>query len=209
MKNSWPLEDISPPPLPPRGKLKIWKALNPQFVIVYLFSAPERRTSDAPPLPRRLPSRRASYFFIFILMQNAHIYCHYIFLQDSEMTDIDMPVLRDSGYSESLHSASYEEFVLPSIDKDKIIPPPLPPKHTQSQLNSELNGINYIIYERPYFIFIFLYFVCIYICFKCNHLFLRTTKFRQLFCARNDAPLGIQSLVKYKTFILELVPFYA
>lgn len=57
------------------------------------------------------------------------------------MTDLDTPVLRDSGYSESLHSASYEEFVLPSIDKDKM-PPPLPPKNTQSQPNSEPNGIN-------------------------------------------------------------------
>jgi hypothetical protein len=50
-------------------------------------------------------------------------------------------VLRDSGYSESLHSASYEEFVLPSTDKDKT-PPPLPPKNTQPQLNSDPNGIN-------------------------------------------------------------------
>lgn len=56
------------------------------------------------------------------------------------MTDIiDAPVLRDSGYSESLHSASYEEFVLPSMDTDKT-PPPLPPKNTQSQSNLESNG---------------------------------------------------------------------
>lgn len=97
VRNSWTLEDSSPPPLPPR--------------------APERRTSDAPPLPRRLPLRR-----------------------DSEITDLDTPVLRDSGYSESLHSASYEEFVLPSIDKDKT-PPPLPPKNTQPQSNSEPNEL--------------------------------------------------------------------
>lgn len=50
-------------------------------------------------------------------------------------------MLRDSGYSESLHSASYEEFVLPSTDIDKT-PPPLPPKNTQSQPNSDPNGIN-------------------------------------------------------------------
>ncbi|XP_015379000.1 PREDICTED: dedicator of cytokinesis protein 3 [Diuraphis noxia] len=97
VRNSWPLEDSSPPPLPPR--------------------APERRISDAPPLPRRLPLRH-----------------------DSEITDLDTPVLRDSGYSESLHSASYEEFVLPTIDKHKT-PPPLPPKNTQSQLNSEPNEL--------------------------------------------------------------------
>lgn len=54
---------------------------------------------------------------------------------------MDTPVLRDSGYSESLHSASYEEFMLPSINKDKT-PPPLPPKNMQSQSNSEQNGIN-------------------------------------------------------------------
>lgn len=60
------------------------------------------------------------------------------------MTDLDTPVLRDSGYSESLHSASYEEFVLPSMDKDKT-PPPLPPKNTQTQPNSEPNGINQIL----------------------------------------------------------------
>lgn len=59
------------------------------------------------------------------------------------MTDLDTPILRDSGYSESLHSASYEEFVLPSIDKDKT-PPPLPPKNTQPQSNSESNGRNQI-----------------------------------------------------------------
>jgi len=73
------------------------------------------------------------------------------------MTDIDTPVLRDSGYSESLHSVSYEEFVLPSINKDKIIPPPLPPKQTQSQLNSEPNGINCITFECLYIFFFILY----------------------------------------------------
>lgn len=57
------------------------------------------------------------------------------------MADVDTVLLRDSGYSESLHSASYEEFVLPSIDKDKA-PPPLPPKNVQPQPNPESNGIN-------------------------------------------------------------------
>jgi len=61
-------------------------------------------------------------------------------MEDSEINDLDAPVLQDSGYSESLHSVSYEEFVLPSINKDKT-PPPLPPKNTQSQPNSETIGI--------------------------------------------------------------------
>lgn len=58
-------------------------------------------------------------------------------------------MLRDSGYSESLHSASYEEFVLPTVVKNKT-PPPLPPKNIQSQPNSEpigtLQNINIQIY---------------------------------------------------------------
>lgn len=73
-------------------------------------------------------------------------------------------MLRDSGYSESLHSASYEEFVLPSINKDKT-PPPLPPKSMQSQPNSESNGINnYSIIHKQFLLkyFIFILFFKIY-----------------------------------------------
>ncbi|XP_050437512.1 dedicator of cytokinesis protein 3 isoform X2 [Adelges cooleyi] len=78
----------------------------------------DRKNSDAaPPLPKRMPSRR-----------------------DSELiTDIDAPIQRDSGYSESLTSVSYEEFVLPSSDPKN--PPPLPPKNTQTQSNPESNDV--------------------------------------------------------------------
>lgn len=65
-----------------------------------------------------------------------------------------------------MHSASYEEFVLPSMDKDKIIPPPLPPKNTQSQPNSEPNGrYKLILYTNNQFLF-YKYVSNIFICFK-------------------------------------------
>ncbi|XP_050533759.1 dedicator of cytokinesis protein 3 isoform X2 [Daktulosphaira vitifoliae] len=96
IRNSWSGEDNTPPPpLPPR--------------------ALEKKNNDiAPPLPKRLPSRR-----------------------DSELiVDLDAYIQRDSGYSESLHSMSYEEFVMPSIDANKT-PPPLPPKNIQVLPTSE------------------------------------------------------------------------
>jgi len=106
-------------------------------------------------------------------------------------------VLRDSGYSESLHSASYEEFVLPSIDKDKT-PPPLPPKNTQPQSNSEPNGRNQISFNR-----VLSNILCLI------YSYFRTPDSGKLFCAWNNETLGIQPLVKHKTLILELVPLYA
>jgi len=74
VRNSWPLEDSSPPPLPPRGNIV---ANNPikcsiNYLLIYSFLAPERRTSDAPPLPRRLPLRRANNVSIVILVQNVY-----------------------------------------------------------------------------------------------------------------------------------------
>jgi len=74
VSNSWTLEDSSPPPLPPRGNIESNGLIkcSISYLFVYSFLAPERRTSDAPPLPRRLPLRRVSNVSIVILVQNVY-----------------------------------------------------------------------------------------------------------------------------------------
>lgn len=72
VRNSWPVEDSSPPPLPPRGN--IFFKCSIIYLLIYSFLAPERRTSDAPPLPRRLPLRRVNNVSIAILVQNDYAF---------------------------------------------------------------------------------------------------------------------------------------
>lgn len=46
VRNSWPLEDNSPPPLPPRGSLKVYKIFISFFIFIHLLFIISPRTKN-------------------------------------------------------------------------------------------------------------------------------------------------------------------